>query len=435
MGQVYIADFKDHVGEEVTVKGWLYNRRGKGKIQFLILRDGSGFAQGVMGKADVPEETFDACLLLGSESSVVVTGSVHADDRAPGGFELKINGVEILQAVDDYPIAKIGGEEKAPGPDFLLERRHLWLRSKKQHALMRVRHRIMMAIREFFDRRGFINVDAPIFTPAACEGTTTLFSTKYFDTQAYLSQSGQLYMEAAAQAHGKVYCFGPTFRAEKSKTRRHLTEFWMIEPEIAYATIEDVMDLAEDFLTDITGAVIEHNRADLETLERDIAKLAALEKPFLRMTYDDVVKRLNDEGEAITWGEDFGAPHETKIGSWSEQPVMVHRWPRGIKAFYMAPDPEDDRLCLGVDVIAPEGKGEIIGGAQRAHDLKYLEDQIAAHDLPKEAFEWYLDLRRYGAAPSAGFGLGFERTVGWISGVEHVRECIPFPRTIYRIQP
>ena len=435
MSQVYISDFSKHVDQEVTVKGWLYNRRSKGKIHFLILRDGSGFAQAIMGKKDVPEEVFEACAGLGQESSVIVKGTVSADDRAPGGYEMHVTGMEILQAVEDYPIAKQSSDQSGPGPDFLLERRHLWLRSKKQHALMRVRNRISKSIRDFFDEREFINVDAPIFTPAACEGTTTLFSTKYFDREAYLTQSGQLYMEAAAQAHGKVYCFGPTFRAEKSKTRRHLTEFWMVEPEIAYATIDDVMDLAEDFLCYIVGRVLESNREDLEVLERDVSKLEAIQKPFMRISYTEAVERLQKEGHDFEWGGDFGAPDETAIGSWSETPIMVHRWPKDIKAFYMAPDPEDERVVLGVDVIAPEGKGEIIGGAQRAHSLKYLEDQIAHHDLPMEAFEWYLDLRRFGGAPSAGFGLGLERTVAWISGVEHVRECIPFPRTIYRIQP
>ncbi|MCA9321471.1 MAG: asparagine--tRNA ligase [Planctomycetes bacterium] len=435
MSQVYISDLKDHAETEVTVKGWLYNRRSKGKLQFLIIRDGSGFAQAIMSKKDVPEEVFEACGNLGLESSIVVRGFVNPDDRAPGGFELHVRDLQVLQNAEDYPIAKQSADQSGPGPDFLLERRHLWLRSKRQHAVLRIRNRIAKSIRDFFDERDFVNVDAPIFTPAACEGTTTLFETKYFDSQAYLTQSGQLYMEAAAQAHGRVYCFGPTFRAEKSKTRRHLTEFWMCEPEIAFATLDDVMQLAEDFLCYLVERVLERNREDLEVLERDISKLEAVSKPFMRISYDDAVARLNAEGTAFEWGNDFGAPDETVIGSWSDRPVMVHRWPKDIKAFYMAPDPEDDRLVLGVDVIAPEGKGELIGGAQRADSLDYLLKQIAKHELPQEAFEWYLDLRRYGAAPSAGFGLGLERAVSWISGVEHVRECIPFPRTIYRIYP
>ncbi len=436
MSQVYIADLSDHVGETVEVRGWLYNRRSKGKIHFLILRDGSGFAQGIIGKGDVDDDSFDACSSLGAESSIIVQGLVKQDDRAPGGFELGISGIEILQTVEDYPIAKQSSDQSGPGPDFLLDRRHLWLRSKRQHAIMRIRHRIIQSIRNYFDDHDFINVDPPIFTPAACEGTTTLFETPYFDQTAYLTQSGQLYMEAAAQAHGRVYSFGPTFRAEKSKTRRHLTEFWMVEPEIAYATIEDVMDLAESFLQHIVTQVLTRCATDLEALERDTAPLTAITAaPFDRMTYDEVVTRLNAEGHEFTWGEDFGAPDETAIGLWSDRPIMVHRWPRAIKAFYMQPDPNDERLCLGVDVLAPEGKGEIIGGAQRANSLSYLEQQIADHNLPKEAFEWYLDLRRFGACPSAGFGLGLERTVSWITGIDHVRECIPFPRTIYRLTP
>lgn len=435
MERVYISDLPRHVGETVLLKGWLNNRRGKGKIQFLEVRDGSGYVQAVMPKQAVPEDVFEAVKALGQESSIIVTGEVKADERAPSGVEVGVTGLEILQAADGYPIAKQSHDQEGPGPDFLLERRHLWLRSKKQHALLRIRNRIIKAIRDFFDERDFINVDAPIFTPNACEGTSTLFQTKYFDTQAYLTQSGQLYMEAAAAAHGRVYCFGPTFRAEKSKTRRHLTEFWMIEPEIAFATLEDVMQLSEDFLCYVVKVVLERCRPELETLERDISKLEAIVPPFTRISYTEAVERMNAEGHEFEWGGDFGAPDETKIGTWSDKPIMVHRWPKDIKAFYMAPDPDDERLVLGVDVLAPEGKGEIIGGAQRADSYEYLESQIAKHDLPKDAFEWYLDLRRYGAATSAGFGLGLERCVGWIAGVEHVRECIPFPRMMYRISP
>ncbi|MCB9833290.1 MAG: asparagine--tRNA ligase [Planctomycetes bacterium] len=435
MSRVYLVDLGQHVGQEVVIDGWLANMRSKGKLHFLTLRDGTAFRQAIMSKKEVSEEEFETCGRAGIESAVRLRGLVNADDRAPGGYELHVKGFELLAEVHDYPIAKQSSDQSGPGPDFLLDRRHLWLRSRKQHAIMRVRHRIAMTIRNFFDERGFCNVDAPIFTPAACEGTTTLFETKYFDGQAYLTQSGQLYMEAAAMAQGKVYCFGPTFRAEKSKTRRHLTEFWMVEPEIAYAGLDDVMQLAEDFLCRIVADVLERCQEELATLERDVSKLQAITGPFPRMSYTEVVERLNAEGHPFEWGGDFGAPDETKIGSWSDKPMMVHRWPKDIKAFYMAPDPENPKVVLGVDVIAPEGKGEIIGGAQRAHDLGYLEDQIAAHGLPREAFEWYLDLRRYGGIPTAGFGLGLERTVAWITGTEHIRECIPFPRTIYRITP
>ena len=435
MSRTYLCDLKDHVDQEVEIDGWLANRRSKGKLHFLTIRDGSAFCQAIMSKKEVPEQDFDICGRIGIESTIKIRGKVSADDRAPGGFELHVTGADLINDVQDYPIAKQSDDQSGPGPEFLLERRHIWLRSKKQHAILRVRNRISKAIRDFFDDRDFINVDAPIFTPAACEGTSTLFETKYFDTQAYLTQSGQLYMEAAAMAHGRVFCFGPTFRAEKSKTRRHLTEFWMVEPEIAYATLDDVMKLSEDMLCYIVDEVMAKNSADLETLERDVSKLEAIKPPFMRISYGEAVERLNAEGHEFEWGNDFGAADETAIGGWSDKPIMVHRWPKDIKAFYMAPDPEDERVVLGVDVIAPEGKGEIIGGAQRAHDLGYLEQQIKAHQLPMEAFEWYLDLRRYGNISSAGFGLGLERTVAWITGTEHVRECIPFPRTIYRINP
>lgn len=433
--QTYIADFSRFVGQEVTVKGWLYNKRSKGKLHFLILRDGSGLCQAVVGQNDVSPETFELCGKIGQESSITVVGLVKAEPRSPGGHELLLKSIVVHQNVEDYPIAKVGDDKSAPDVDFLLERRHLWLRSKRQHAVIRVRSRVAKAIRDFFDDRGYINVDAPVFTPAACEGTTTLFEVKYFEDKAYLTQSGQLYAEAGAQAHGKVYCFGPTFRAEKSKTRKHLTEFWMVEPEIAFATLDDVMALAEEFICYLVAEVLKKNRADLEALERDISKLEIVKGPFLRISYDDTVKRMNAEGHAFPWGEDLGAPEEAIIGTWSDKPVMVHRWPKDIKAFYMAPDPENPKVVLGVDVIAPEGKGEIIGGAQRAHSLDYLLAQIKQHNLPMEAFQWYLDLRRYGACPSAGFGMGLERFVAWVTGVEHVRECIPFPRTIYRIYP
>ena len=429
--QTYIADLGDHVGEEVTLRGWLYNRRGSGKIHFLLVRDGTGLVQAVLAKKDAPEDIFELCKTISQESAIEVRGTVSADDRAPGGYELHLKHVAVVAPpTGEYPISP---KEHSTG--FLMAHRHLWLRSSKQHAIMRVRGAVVRAIRDFFDDRGFLLVDAPIFTPSACEGTTTLFETKYFDDKAYLTQSGQLYMEAAAMAHGKVYCFGPTFRAEKSKTRRHLTEFWMVEPEIAYATLDDIMDLAEAFVCSIVERVLERCRPELETLERDVSKLEAVKAPFERLHYDDAVKLLNDGGHEFEWGGDFGSPDETFLSGRGDRPVLVHRFPSAIKAFYMKPDPEDAKYSLSVDVLAPEGYGEIVGGGERSDDLEYLEEQIAKHDLPKESFEWYLDLRRYGSVPHAGFGLGLERTVAWICGVEHLRECIPFPRMLYKIYP
>ncbi len=358
-------------------------------------------------------------------------GQVREDARAPGGFELSLSGGEIhSEPVQEYPITK-----KDHGPDFLLGHRHLWLRSRKQHAILRVRDAAITAIRRFFDERGFVCLDAPIFTPSACEGTTNLFEVKYFDDKCYLTQSGQLYMEAGAMAFGKVYCFGPTFRAEKSKTRRHLTEFWMIEPEMAYAELADVMELAESMILAVVKHVLENRRAELQVLERDVSKLESVQAPFPRLSYDEAVKLLFLKGLPFEWGNDFGAGDETAISTSFDRPVLVHRYPRAVKAFYMKRDPADERLALCVDVLAPEGVGEIIGGGQREDDLKTLEEGIAAHGLPREAFEWYLDLRRYGTVPHGGFGLGLERTVAWICGTEHVRECIPFPRMLYRIYP
>ncbi len=429
---VTISKLGDHVGSDVTLRGWLYNRRSKGKLHFLIIRDGTGMAQGVVFKKNVSEEMFELCDKLPQEASVIVTGTVKADERAPGGYELGLSEVELVQGAEGYPIALQSGH----GPDFLLTHRHLWLRSKRQLAIMRIRHEVIQAIHDFYYEREFIHVDAPIFTPAACEGTTTLFEVDYFeDEKAYLTQSGQLYMEAACMAHGKVYCFGPTFRAEKSKTRRHLTEFWMVEPEVAYADLDDVMQLAEDFVCHIVKRVLERRQAELADLERDLSKLEAIVPPFPRVSYDEAVEILKKAGRDFEWGGDFGAPDETIISEAYDRPVMIHRYPAAVKAFYMKADPEDAKKALCVDVIAPEGVGEIIGGGQRADDLAYLEGKIEEHGLPKESFEWFLDIRRWGSVPHGGFGLGIERTVAWICGIEHVREAIPFPRMLYRIYP
>ena len=429
-----VATLSQHVGESVALHGWVYKLRGKGKIAFLHLRDGSGIVQAVLKRDDVGEEALAALKGAGQESSIRVTGQVKEDARAPGGYELQGESVEVLApAVGDYPIAL----QSEQGVDYLLSHRHLWLRSSQQHAVMRVRNEVMKTIVDFFYDRDFVRIDAPIFTPAACEGTTTLFEVPYFDDEdkAYLTQSGQLYMEAGALAHGKCYCFGPVFRAERSKTRRHLTEFWMVEPEMAWAGLNDVMDLAEEFLETIVTRVLERCATELATLERDTTALERVKRPFPRISYDEAVELLNAKGHPFEWGGDFGAPDESVISDSFDRPVMIHGWPRAIKAFYMAPDPNDERLCLGVDVIAPEGCGEVIGGGERSADLAYLEGQIEAHGLPKAAFEWYLDLRRYGTCPHGGFGLGLERTVAWLCGREHVREAIPFPRTIYRKEP
>jgi asparaginyl-tRNA synthetase len=429
--RVDIRQLGHHVGETVTVSGWLFNRRSKGKIQFLQVRDGSGIVQAVMGRHDVSEGVFDRCEGLPYESALSVSGAVREDARAPGGVELAVQNVEVHHIpATDYPISK-----QSHGPDFLLSHRHLWLRSRKQHATMRVRDAVLTAIREFFDERGFVCLDAPIFTPNVCEGTTNLFEVQYFEDKCYLTQSGQLYMEAGAMAFGKVYCFGPTFRAEKSKTRKHLTEFWMVEPEVAYATLEDIMVLAEEFIVAIVRHVLEHRQAELRTLERDISRLERIEGPFPRLSYTQAAQLLREKGLPFQEGTDLGAPDEMAISEEFDRPVLVHRYPSDVKAFYMKRDPENDRYALCVDVLAPEGGGEIIGGGQREDDLEVLEERIAAHGLPREAFEWYLDLRRYGSVPHAGFGLGIERTVAWICGTEHVRECIPFPRMLYRMYP
>jgi asparaginyl-tRNA synthetase len=429
--QVYIEDIGSHEGEEVTIKGWLHNRRSSGKIHFLILRDGTGFIQAVMSKAAVGDELFKAADHLSQETSVIVTGTARADKRAPSGYEIDVKHLEIVGESHDYPITP-----KEHGVDYLLDRRHLWIRSERQQAILRVRHEVIDAVRDFFNSRGFILTDSPIFTPAACEGTTTLFPVEYFEDQkAYLTQSGQLYVEATAMALGKVYSFGPTFRAEKSKTRRHLTEFWMVEPEVAYANLDDVMSLAEDLIVSVVARVLDKRRRELTVLERDLTKLESVQKPFPRLSYDDAVKLLQTKGLPIQWGGDFGGPDETTLSEQNDRPVMVHRYPAAVKAFYMKPDPERPELALGVDVLAPEGYGEIIGGGERLADLDLLLQRIKEHDLPQESFEWYLDLRRYGTVPHGGFGMGIERVVSWICKLEHVRETIPYPRMLYRLYP
>ena len=421
-------------GQTVRLRGWLHNLRRSGKILFPTFRDGTGFMQGVVVKAAVAPETFESCRYLTHESSVEVTGELRKEDRAPGGFEMEVSDIRILQQVsaeDPFPITP-----KQHGVDFLMNQRHLWLRSRRQHAILRVRHELIRAVRDYFDNNGFTLVDTPILTPAACEGTTTLFEIPYFDYgSAYLTQSGQLYNEATAAALGKTYCFGPTFRAEKSKTRRHLTEFWMVEPEMAYATIDDVMDLAEDFLVSVIQRVLQERASELKTLERDTSQLEKVVKPFPRISYDDAVERLREKGVAFEWGGDFGGTDETLLSEDFDQPVIVHRFPMAIKAFYMQPDEERPELSLGVDVLAPEGYGEVIGGGQRIHDYELLLKRLQEHHLPREAFEWYLDLRKYGSVPHSGFGLGIERCVGWICGLEHVRETIAFPRMLYRMHP
>jgi len=428
---VHIEDIGKHEGAEVTIKGWLHNRRSSGKIHFLTVRDGSGFIQAVMSKAAVGEERFKAADHLSQETSLIVSGTARADKRAPSGYEIDVQNFEVVGASHDYPITP-----KEHGVDYLLDRRHLWIRSERQQAILRVRHEIINAVRDFFNGRGFILADTPIFTPAACEGTTTLFPAQYFEEQtAFLTQSGQLYNEANAMALGRVYCFGPTFRAEKSKTRRHLTEFWMVEPEMAYADLNDIMELAEDLVVSVVGRVLENRRRELTVLERDVSKLEAVQKPFPRISYDEAVATLKAKDLPIEWGGDFGGPDETALSEQYDRPVMVHRYPAAIKAFYMKPDPERADLALGVDVLAPEGYGEIIGGGERLADLDLLLERIKEHNLPQEAFEWYLDLRRYGTVPHGGFGMGIERVVAWICKLEHVRETIPYPRMLYRLYP
>ncbi|MBI4535837.1 MAG: asparagine--tRNA ligase [Ignavibacteriae bacterium] len=431
MKRTYIEELSKHQGEEVTLKGWLYHKRSSGKIKFLVMRDGTGIVQGVLVKGAASDEVFDCFDKLTQESSFVMKGKAKKEDRAPGGYEIEVSDIEIVSVAQDYPITP-----KEHGVEFLMDRRHLWLRSSRQHAVLRIRHEIIRAIREFFDSRGFLLLDAPIFTPAACEGTSTLFETDYFDLgKAYLTQSGQLYGEAGAMAFGKVYVFGPTFRAEKSKTRRHLTEFWMVEPEVAYFDLNDDMDLAEEFLEHIVQSVLKNRMPELKTLERNTEFLENVKRPLPRITYDEAVDILKRKGVNFEWGNDFGGSDETVISEQFDRPVMVHRYPAKIKAFYMKRDPQNSDLALALDVLAPEGYGEIIGGSQREDDLDILTQRIREHSLPQDAFEWYLDLRRYGSVPHAGFGLGVERTVGWICGLDHVRETIPFARMIYRLTP
>ncbi len=428
--RVYIDDISQYVGQEVTIAGWLYNQRSSGKIQFLLVRDGTNTIQCVVVKGEVSDEVFNLCDNIGLETSLVVKGLVKEDKRSPIGFEIQVTDLGIVQQAIDYPISK-----KEHGIEFLMDKRHLWLRSRKQYAVLRIRHEIISAIRDFFNERKFTLIDAPIFTPAACEGTTTLFETEYFGDKAYLTQSGQLYAEAAAMAFGKVYCFGPTFRAEKSKTRRHLTEFWMVEPEVAYFDLDDDMHLAEDFISYIVRRVLENRRQELEMLERDISKLETVKAPFPRLRYDEAVEILKKKGVDFDWGNDFGGADETIISEEFDRPVIVHRYPAAVKAFYMKRDPENENLALAMDVLAPEGYGEIIGGSQREDDYGALLKRLEEEKLPRESFEWYLDLRRYGSVPHSGFGLGIERTVAWICGIPHIRETIPFPRTIYRLNP
>jgi asparaginyl-tRNA synthetase len=432
--RIRIQDAGRHAGESVEIAGWLYNLRKSGKIAFPLLRDGSGIMQCVAVKSNLDEALFEELKNLTQESSLILRGKVRAEQRAPGGYEMDVEGAEVLQRVpesDPYPITP-----KDHGIDFLMDHRHLWLRSKRQHAILRVRAEVIKAVRDYFDSRGFTLVDTPIFTPAACEGTTTLFEVNYFDEEkVYLTQSGQLYNEATAMALGKVYCFGPTFRAEKSKTRRHLTEFWMVEPEMAYATLEDVKRVGEELIVFVVGRVLENRRADLADLERDVTKLESIKAPFHRIGYDDAVIELQKKGSEIQWGGDFGGTDETLITEGLDRPLMVDRYPTQVKAFYFQPDAERPELALGVDFIAPEGYGEIIGGGQRIHDLNLLLKRLEEHNLPREAFNWYLDLRKFGSVPHAGFGMGIERFVAWMCGLEHIRETIAFPRMLYRTKP
>ncbi len=432
--RVRIADTARHAGETVEIAGWLYNLRKSGKICFPQVRDGSGIIQCVAVKSALPEDLFETIKGLTQESSLIVRGKLREEARAPGGVELDVEGVDVVQLVpqeDPYPITP-----KEHGIDFLMDHRHLWLRSKRQHAALLVRHEVIRAIRDYFDSNGFVLVDAPIFTPAACEGTTTLFEVDYFeDEKVYLTQSGQLYGEATAAAFGKTYCFGPVFRAEKSKTRRHLTEFWMVEPEMAYADLEDVKRVAEDLVLAVIARVLDKRAEELKVLERDTSKLEAVKGPFPRMSYDDAVTKLQGKGSEIQWGSDFGNTDETLLTDDLDRPVIVDRYPAAVKAFYFQTAPDRPEVALGVDIIAPEGYGEIVGGGQRIHDLNLLLQRIDEHNLPREAFDWYIDLRKYGSVPHAGFGMGVERFVAWMCGLEHVRETIPFPRMLYRTKP
>ena len=428
-----IENIAAHEGQSITLEGWLQARTDKGRLQFLRVRDGSGAAQCVVFKKEVSPEVFEAAASLTQESSIIVSGVVRADPRAPGipgGYEIGVIDLQIVQLAEEYPI-----QPKEHGVDFLMDRRHLWIRSTRQWAVLRIRATIIKAIRDWLDNNGFILMDTPILTPAACEGTTTLFETDYFGTPAYLSQSGQLYNEATIGAFGKVYCFGPTFRAEKSKTRRHIMEFWMVEPEMAFTDLEGCMEIEEQFVSYIVQTVLKERAAELELLERDTTRLAKIAPPFPRIHYDEAVERIRAAGIEFEWGGDFGAPDETTLAGQFEKPVFVHHYPTTVKAFYMAQEPDRPETCRSVDLLAPEGYGEIIGGGERSADVEFLEKQIEHHGLPREAYEWYLDLRRYGSTPHSGFGLGIERTVTWICGLHHIRETIPFPRLLGRIYP
>lgn len=425
-----IRGVSGHVGETVRIGCWVNNKRSSGKIQFLQLRDGTGYIQGVVVKNEVSEEIWNDAKSLTQESSLYVTGIIREEPRSKSGYEMTVTGIEVLHITEDYPITP-----KEHGVDFLMDHRHLWLRSTKQRAVMVVRAQIVRAVREFFDTRGFTLMDPPILTPSSAEGTTELFHIKYFDEDAYLTQSGQLYMEAAAMALGKVYSFGPTFRAEKSKTRRHLIEFWMIEPEMAFVELEESLEVQEQFVSHVVQSVLTNCKAELETLERDVTKLEQVVGSFPRITYDEAIEFLNNNGFDVPWGEDFGAPHETAIANHYDKPVFITHYPAEIKAFYMKPDPNRPEVVLCADMIAPEGYGEIIGGSQRIDDPKLMEERFQQHNLASDAYQWYMDLRKYGSVPHSGFGLGLERTVAWICGLDHVRETIPFPRMLYRLYP
>lgn len=427
---VFIRDISQHVGEEVTLKGWVYSHTDKGRLQFITIRDGTGYIQAVAFKKEMAPEAFTAAKRLTQESSLIASGTVREDARAPGGYELSLSNVEVVQLVEEYPITP-----KEHGVEFLMDHRHLWIRSRRQHAILKIRATVIRAIRDWLDDNGFTNMDTPILTPAACEGTSTLFETDYFGQPAYLAQSGQLYNEANIMVFGKVYCFGPTFRAEKSKTRRHLTEFWMVEPEMAFHDLYALMEVEEQFVSYIVQRTLEECAEQLEILERDTTTLSRVTPPFPRISYDDAVQLLNEEGIEFQWGEDFGAPHETAISAHYDKPVFVHHYPTQCKAFYMEAEPGRPEVSRSVDLLAPEGYGEIIGGGERASSLELLLERIEEHNLPREAYEWYLDLRKYGSVPHAGFGLGVERTVTWIAGIHHLRETIPFPRMLGRLYP
>lgn len=430
MKWVYIEDIADYADQEAEVRGWLYNKRSSGKVRFILVRDGTGIVQGTIYSPDKNSPLFQSFDRLTQESSLVIRGIVREEKRAPGGYELNVEHIEIIQVAEEYPITP-----KEHGISFLMEHRHLWLRSQKQNAVLQIRTELIKSIRDFFDNRGFRLMDTPILTPSACEGTTTLFETEYFDQKAYLSQSGQLYNEATAMAFGKVYCFGPTFRAERSKTRKHLIEFWMVEPEVAFATLKDTIELGEDLVVYIIERILEKKNRELEILERDTKPLERIQKPFPCVTYEEILAELREKGSKIEWGADLGAPEETLLADIYDTPLCITHFPAKIKAFYMQPDEKRPDLVLGVDVMATEAYGEIIGGGQRIHDMNLLEQKIKEHNLPRKDYEWYLDLRKYGSVPHSGFGLGVERVLSWICKIKHIRETIPFPRLLYKIYP